>query len=133
MDLIVTPLEEVVARQARRSVPAASIASACSSGQGVTHTPRLRPLRALVAAQVALTFVLLASAGLLWPSFCRLTSVNPGFTIANVLAVNVSLRHGAIRIRRARARSRRRSSIGSVRWGMYWPSEPSIPCRSGVT
>lgn len=58
---------------------------------GTTHTGRSRPLRLLVSAQVALAFVLVAGAGLLFVSFYRLTSVNPGFRTDHVLTLDVSL------------------------------------------
>jgi predicted permease len=56
-------------------------ALALHAGEGRTtgdrHGERLRTL--LVAAQIAMTLVLLISAGLLMHSFVRLTSVSPGF------------------------------------------------------
>ncbi|HEX8073335.1 MAG TPA: ABC transporter permease [Pyrinomonadaceae bacterium] len=56
-----------------------------------THaaTSRLRSL--LVVAQVALTLVLLAGAGLLGKSFMRLLQVDPGFRPESVVALNLSL------------------------------------------
>ena len=49
----------------------------------------MRP--ALVAGQIALALVLLANAGLLFRSFARLSSEQPGFDSSNVLTVRFSL------------------------------------------
>jgi predicted permease len=63
-----------------------------SSGRGSTgggvHS-WLRPV--LVAGQIAIALVLLANAGLLFRSFARLSSEQPGFDSANVLTVRFSL------------------------------------------
>src|SRR5439155_9957313 len=58
-----------------------------SAGGGVQS--RLRP--ALVAGQIALALVLLANAGLLFRSFARLSSEQPGFDSSTVLTVRFSL------------------------------------------
>src|SRR5499427_1867391 len=58
-----------------------------SAGGGVQS--RLRPV--LVAGQIALALVLLANAGLLFRSFARLSSEQPGFDSSNVLTVRFSL------------------------------------------
>jgi putative ABC transport system permease protein len=58
-----------------------------SAGGGVQS--RLRPV--LVASQIALALVLLANAGLLFRSFARLNSEQPGFDATNVLTVRFSL------------------------------------------
>ncbi|PYR88760.1 MAG: hypothetical protein DMF84_27175 [Acidobacteria bacterium] len=64
-------------------------------GTGATHTMRSRYLRVLVAAEVALAFVLLVGAGLLFKSFARLTSVNPGFRPESILTLDVTLPEGS--------------------------------------
>jgi putative ABC transport system permease protein len=58
-----------------------------SAGGGVQS--QLRPV--LVAGQIALALVLLANAGLLFRSFARLSSEQPGFDSSNVLTVRFSL------------------------------------------
>src|SRR5262249_26829991 len=45
----------------------------------------------LAAAELALAMVLLVAAGLLMRSFTKLTSVNPGFDVQNVVKANISL------------------------------------------
>lgn len=64
-------------------------------GTGATHTRRLRYLRFLIAAEVALAFVLLVGAGLLFKSFARLTNVNPGFRPESILTIDVTLPEGS--------------------------------------
>ncbi|HEY6070504.1 MAG TPA: ABC transporter permease, partial [Chthoniobacterales bacterium] len=58
-----------------------------SAGGGIQS--RLRAW--LVAGQIALALVLLANAGLLFRSFARLSSEQPGFDSTNVLTVRISL------------------------------------------
>ncbi|MEO7143566.1 MAG: ABC transporter permease [Bryobacteraceae bacterium] len=55
----------------------------------VADSARLR--HALVIAEIALSLILLAGAGLLLKSFLRLRAVDPGFRVENVLALSVDL------------------------------------------
>ena len=59
-------------------------------GVSVGHT-RTYAKNALVVGQVALSLLLVVSAGLLLRSFVRLLNVYPGFDATNVLTMNVSL------------------------------------------
>jgi len=59
-------------------------------GRRFTGSRRRNRLQtALVVSEIALTFVLLIGAGLLINSFVRLTSVNPGFELENMLTLYV--------------------------------------------
>jgi putative ABC transport system permease protein len=61
-------------------------------GRGTTASPRSRLMRKVfVVAQVALTLVLLVSAGLLVKSFLKLQGVSPGFDVTNLLTFRVTL------------------------------------------
>jgi predicted permease len=61
-------------------------------GQGHTGTLRGHRLtRMIVAAQIAITVVLLAGAGLLGRSLLRVLSVDPGFRTQNVLTIDLAL------------------------------------------
>jgi putative ABC transport system permease protein len=63
-----------------------------SGGTAVTHAPRVRQV--LVAAQVALTVVLLCGAGLLTRTLLALSSADQGFDKHDVLTMEVSLPRG---------------------------------------
>ncbi|HEY1341589.1 MAG TPA: ABC transporter permease [Bryobacteraceae bacterium] len=56
-----------------------------------TRSRRLSALRSLAVVQLAITFVLLAGAGLLTISFARLAGVDPGFQPGNVLSFEITL------------------------------------------
>ena len=60
-------------------------------GRTTVGLTRHRMRTALVVAEVALSFVLLAGAGLLIRSFNRLASVNPGVNTTNVLAMDLPM------------------------------------------
>ena len=65
---------------------------ALREGLRSTASPSSRRLNhSLVAAQVALSLVLLIGAGLLLKSFARLLAVNPGFRTENLLTLRISL------------------------------------------
>ncbi len=75
------------------SVFTRSSASGLSSGAGKQTEAgnKLRARGALVVAQVALAFSLVAGAGLMIKSFAQLLRVNPGFSTENVLAMTIDL------------------------------------------
>jgi putative ABC transport system permease protein len=60
-------------------------------GRSGESTASRRARRTLASAEVALALVLLVAAGLLLRSFSKLTEVNPGFEIQNVVKAEVSL------------------------------------------
>ncbi len=64
-----------------------------ASGRGLVGDARPGLARGLVAAQVALSFVLVAGAGLLVASFQHLDSVDPGFRRDGVLVVRADWSH----------------------------------------
>lgn len=59
--------------------------------RGAAGGPGSRLRGALVAAEIALSIVLLTSSGLMLRSFLRLQSVNPGFRAENVLTASLAL------------------------------------------
>ena len=59
-------------------------------GAGTNSPYRAALRRVLIVAEIALSFILLISAGLLIESIRRLTEVNPGFNPQNLLTANVS-------------------------------------------
>ena len=68
------------------------LSAAMNSGsKGASSGGRQRTQSMLVVAEVALTVVLLASAGLLLRSLAKAASVDPGFEPSRVLAFDVSL------------------------------------------
>ena len=62
-----------------------------SGSKGASSGGRQRTQSLLVVAEVALTVVLLASAGLLLRSLAKAASVDPGFEPSRILAFQVSL------------------------------------------
>jgi putative ABC transport system permease protein len=79
--------------QARTRPDAALRSGAHSTGEPRQHRAR----SALVVAEVALTLVLLAAAGLTVRSVVSLYRVDPGFTPSTVLAMDVALSRGKYR------------------------------------
>jgi putative ABC transport system permease protein len=67
-----------------------AIASALKDGAPISarHASRIR--RALVAAEIAVTVVLLVGAGLLARSFASLQRVDPGFAVENLLVLRIA-------------------------------------------
>lgn len=62
------------------------------STRGAAGAPGSRLRTALVAGEIAVSLLLLTSAGLMLRSFIRLQSVNPGFRAENVLTASMALR-----------------------------------------
>jgi predicted permease len=60
-------------------------------GRGTAGAPGYRLRSLLVAAEIALAFVLVVGAGLLLRSFARLSAVDPGFRAEDVLTARLSL------------------------------------------
>lgn len=63
----------------------------CGGGHSTEGTGRQRVRNLLVVSQLAVTFVLLAGAGLMLRSFIKLQQVDPGFSPENVLTMQVDL------------------------------------------
>ena len=74
--------------RAARADPQDALRSGTRTGGGQAHH---RYLRALVAAEVALSLVLLLGAGLVVRGFLHLVSEDPGFEPATLLTVNVNV------------------------------------------
>jgi predicted permease len=68
-----------------------ALALAGGGARSTGSAARASGRRTLVAAQIALSLVLLVAAGLLGASFVRLQHVNPGFQPTQALSANVSL------------------------------------------
>lgn len=66
-------------------------ATLADGGRGSSSATQQRAQSMLVAAEIALTVVLLATAGLLMRSLARAASVDPGFEPSGVLAFDLSL------------------------------------------
>jgi putative ABC transport system permease protein len=62
-----------------------------NGSKGVSRPGRQRLRRGLVVAEIALTMIIAAGAGLFLQSLRRLTHVNPGFDASNVIAVDLAL------------------------------------------
>jgi predicted permease len=71
--------------------------------RGTLGSPRLRLGRALVAAQVALSLLLLTGAGLYGRSLLNLVRINPGFQMENLLLFQLNARDTGYRNERATA------------------------------
>ncbi len=82
----------LAALRAGQSDPLAGLRERASLG-----APRLRMGRALVVAQVALSVLLLAGAGLYIRTLVNLARINPGFTTENLLLFRVSPRTAGYR------------------------------------
>jgi putative ABC transport system permease protein len=68
----------------------AAIAGALKDGAPVSGQHASRVRRALVAAEIAVTVVLLVGAGLLARSFASLQRVDPGFDVRNLLVLRIA-------------------------------------------
>jgi len=55
-----------------------------------------RPLSGFVVCQIALAFVLLTSAGIIGRTLLRISSLNPGLDVRNVLTAHVAISPGAL-------------------------------------
>ena len=102
-----------------------------NGGSGATAGGHQRTQSTLVIVELALTVVLLASAGLLLRSLANAASIDPGFDPTRVLAFDLSLR-GRPRTRRTRNGSPlpRRCSRGCARCRASLVRAPRWPFRS---
>lgn len=76
------------------------VGDAMRAGRGTNDTPRRRQIRhALVVSEFAMTFVLLAGAGLVLRSFSAMLRVDPGFDAVNTVQMEIGLKgssHAAV-------------------------------------
>src|SRR5713101_2492688 len=68
-----------------------NLVESLKEGGRATSLGRQRPRNVLIAAEVALGFVLLVGAGLLMQTFVSLLRVNPGFNSQHVMTVRLSV------------------------------------------
>jgi putative ABC transport system permease protein len=68
-----------------------NLVESLKDGGRATSSGRQRPRNALIAAEVALGFVLLVGAGLLMQTFVTLLRVNPGFSPQHVMTLRLSV------------------------------------------
>ncbi len=80
-----------------RSARVSPNAAMKAQGRGVSDgSSRMRLGKTLVVAQVALSMMLVAGAGLMLATFHNLSSVNPGFRAEGVMLLEVNLRQAAL-------------------------------------
>jgi len=87
--LVAVGLGVVTALRATATDPQAALAEEGRGAAGSITSNRLA--RSLVGAQMAVTLVLLAGAGLLGRSLLRVLSVNPGFRTANIVTMELEV------------------------------------------
>jgi predicted permease len=87
--LVAVGLGVLTALRATATDPQAALAEGSRGATGSIASHRLA--RSLVGAQVAVTLVLLAGAGLLARSLLRVLSVNPGFRTANIVTMELEV------------------------------------------
>jgi predicted permease len=90
---VVFGLAPAVRYSAQRSMPALRD-GAGAPGSGFDVFPRLRMQSALVIAEIAMAVMLFIGGGLLVHSFAKLSNVDPGYDLADVLTFQVSLPRG---------------------------------------